>query len=450
MYQVKILLITVFILSFVSASSAFNIIYVDVNGPNDPGTGTFDDPFLRIQDALDIAIDGDIVEIRPGIYTGQGNYDLDPNGKSITICSIDSDDPNIAAGTIIDPNSKGCGFRLLSGEDADCVIRGLTIQNAYSGRGGGIFCQDSSPTIDSCTIRNNSVITYGGGIFCQGGSPQLTGCIISGNLAMVGGGIECRSGQPAIRNCLIAGNMVWGDGGGGVDCYDSGNAVLQNCTIAGNWAIEGVGGGLLCMKSDVEIENSIFWDNDAKQGLQISVPSWFGPASATVGYSDVQGGKTAVDVGPQSILNWGSGNIDSDPCFAFFDPDGDPNLWDFHLKSAYGRWDPNYGGWVYDANTSVCIDAADPNSDWSSEPWPNGKRVNMGAYGGTKQASMNGNPGDFNIDKVVNFKDFCELADKWGLEGIFIEDLSGNGVVECADLRIFVGNWLWGGGQAAL
>jgi hypothetical protein len=91
----------------------------------------------------------------------------------------------------------------------------------------------------------------------------------------------------------------------------------------------------------------------------------------------------------------------------------------------------------------VCIDAADPNSDWSGEPWPNGKRVNMGAYGGTQQASMNGNPGDFNIDKVVNFVDFCELADKWQLERVFIEDLSGNGVVDFADLRIFVENWLW-------
>ena len=78
----------------------------------------------------------------------------------------------------------------------------------------------------------------------------------------------------------------------------------------------------------------------------------------------------------------GRGNIDTDPCFASFDPNGDSNMWDFHLQSAYGRWDSNDQIWVYDVNTSLCIDAGDPNSDWSDEAWPNGKRINMGAYGG--------------------------------------------------------------------
>ena len=86
MSKAKTLLIIGFILSIASVSNADNIVYVDVNGPNDPGTGTFDDPFRRIQDALDVAIDGDIVEIQPGIYTADpNNYNLDPNGKSITI-----------------------------------------------------------------------------------------------------------------------------------------------------------------------------------------------------------------------------------------------------------------------------------------------------------------------------------------------------------------------------
>jgi hypothetical protein len=43
---------------------------------------------------------------------------------------------------------------------------------------------------------------------------------------------------------------------------------------------------------------------------------------------------------------------------------------------------------VQDDVTSRCIDAADPGADWTAEPWPHGKRLNMGAYGGTAQASM--------------------------------------------------------------
>ena len=140
---------------------------------------------------------------------------------------------------------------------------------------------------------------------------------------------------------------------------------------------------------------------------------------------------------------WGSGNIDSDPCFASFDPNGDPNLWDFHLQSAYGRWAPNSQDWVCDVNTSPCIDAGDPNSDWSDESWPNGKRINMGAFGGTIQASMNGNPADFDIDGTVNFVDFAEFSNKWFSQEARIEDLTNNGVVDFADLHIFTGNWLW-------
>jgi hypothetical protein len=61
---------------------------------------------------------------------------------------------------------------------------------------------------------------------------------------------------------------------------------------------------------------------------------------------------------------------------------------DYHLKSQAGRWDPNSGEWVIDDVTSPCIDAGDPNTPVSDEPEPNGGIVNMGAYGGTIEASL--------------------------------------------------------------
>ena len=60
---------------------------------------------------------------------------------------------------------------------------------------------------------------------------------------------------------------------------------------------------------------------------------------------------------------------------------------DFHLKSETGRWDPEAGVWVKDDVTSPCIDAGDPEADFENEPEPNGRRVNMGAYGNTAEAS---------------------------------------------------------------
>jgi hypothetical protein len=75
------------------------------------------------------------------------------------------------------------------------------------------------------------------------------------------------------------------------------------------------------------------------------------------------------------------GNIEVDPCFA------DPENRDYHLKSQIGRWNPNNHTWVEDNVSSLCIDAGEPDSDFLEESLPNGNRINMGAYGGTKQAS---------------------------------------------------------------
>ncbi|NLY17648.1 MAG: hypothetical protein GX045_01545 [Clostridiaceae bacterium] len=68
-----------------------------------------------------------------------------------------------------------------------------------------------------------------------------------------------------------------------------------------------------------------------------------------------------------------------DPCFA------DPENHDYHLKSEAGRWDGTT--FVYDDVTSPCIDAGDPNYDYSNEPMNNGGRINIGRYGNTPEAS---------------------------------------------------------------
>jgi hypothetical protein len=112
----------------------------------------------------------------------------------------------------------------------------------------------------------------------------------------------------------------------------------------------------------------------------------------------------------------GAGNINADPCFA------DANSSDYHLKSQAGRWDANEGRWTKDEVTSPCIDAGDPKSPIGLEPFPNGGRINMGAYGGTIEASKSyfGEPvcetivaGDINGDCAVNFKDFALMAFHW-------------------------------------
>jgi hypothetical protein len=276
---------------------------------------------------------------------------------------------------------------------------------------------------------------------------------------------------------------------------------LHNCAVIDNLADSG--GGLHCIDDgSATIKNSIFWSNKATKGPQIALDSTpFSTSKATVGYSDRENGSGGIFVGPGSLLIWEQGNIDADPCFALLDSNSNPNLWDFHLQSEYGRWDDDFyridfdgdgivnfvdfsrlanhwmrdvngveadlnrdgtvewmdlrvfneyfltaglgGEWVLDASTSPCIDYGDPNSDWTAESWPNGRRINMGAFGGTKQASRNGNIADFDVDGDVDFADFANFADKWQVGAECIEDLSNNGLVDFFDFDIFADNWLW-------
>ena len=487
-----------FVFSAMVVVCAAQAIYVDVKGPNSPGTGSYTDPFRRIQDAIDAADSNDTIEIRPGVYSGPGNYDLDPNGKSITIRGSEPDNPDIIERTIIDPNRAGRGFYIHSGENSQCVISGLTIRNAYAiDVGAGIYCDKSSPTIVNCIFTDNYAQSYSGGaIECDESNSLVANCTISRNYAPDGGGMECWFASPTLINCTISDNLAVRYGGG-IDCY-YGNPSLSNCSIVNNkTGSSGAGGAVSQWESGVNIKNSILWANEANTGMQLYLHR---NSIASLSYCDVQGGVSGIVKDLQSTVNWGSGNIDTDPCFASFEPNADPNLWDFHLQSTDGRWNPVFyrtdlnnngiinlldfaglagvwmqggnppqdldnngvvgcgdlgllsqyflansqtNGWTTDSSTSPCVDAGDPNSDWTGEPWPNGKRMNMGMYGGTGQASKSGNLADFDVSGAVNFVDFAALADKWAIQGDFIEDLSGNDVIDYTDVNVFAENWLW-------
>jgi hypothetical protein len=69
-----------------------------------------------------------------------------------------------------------------------------------------------------------------------------------------------------------------------------------------------------------------------------------------------------------------------------------------------------------------CIDAGDWSTPIGLEPFPNGGRINMGAYGGMAEASKSyfgKEPcgtivaGDINGDCKVDFKDFAIMAMHW-------------------------------------
>ena len=307
---------------------------------------------------------------------------------------------------------------------SNCIIRG---NSTTKDSGGGVMCwENSSATLTNCTVSENSAGYSGGGLFCgKASSMTLTGCIIRDNSSIKatmagGGGAQCYlDSSLTMTDCLIADNYS-GCEGGGVFCSSTASVTVTNCVIVGNTARWGgglagwaststttvsnctiwmnsaniTGGGVGCHDgASATVTNSIVWGNISPKGNEIYLEQ--APTECGVTYSNVASGQAGVTVEGGCTLNWGEGNIVADPCFA------DPENNDYHLKSQAGRWEPATQAWMRDDVTSPCIDAGDPDSDGSGETWPYGGRINMGAYGGTREASMSTRPEAMSLPRVA-------------------------------------------------
>jgi hypothetical protein len=128
------------------------------------GTINIPEDYPTIQEGIDAAYSGGKVMVADGIYTGVGNRDLDFHGKAITLQS-----ENGPENCIVDCEFEGRGFYFHSGEDSASVVQGFTIRNGNADKGGGIYCEWSSPTIKGNIITENTASSDGGGIYCIDG-----------------------------------------------------------------------------------------------------------------------------------------------------------------------------------------------------------------------------------------------------------------------------------------
>ncbi|MHC4281777.1 MAG: right-handed parallel beta-helix repeat-containing protein, partial [Planctomycetota bacterium] len=412
--------------------------------------------YATIQAAIDDCADGDIVIIAPGIYTGEGNRDINYGGKAITVRSTDPQDPDVVTATVIDcdgtEEEPHRGFKFEHGEGPDSIIAGLTIRNGYSDRnpefGGGIRCHYSSPTISHCRLENNASASVGGGIGCTFSSPTIRYCIINNNSAGSGGGLYCNQGDATLICCTFSGNSAKTGGGiyhfhgsivldnctisgnncdrrgggikvnmldlfklnnclinnnytsawgGGINCENVEKVLIRNCTISDNAIDEWRGGGInfygLNTGSNITLSNCVLWGNRAPSGPQIDV---FHYSDLFVSYSDVQGGLNDVSQSG-SIVKWDKTNIDFDPCFV------SPGFWDTN-----GVW---IEGDYHLLPDSPCIDSGDPyyvpspgETDIDGEPRVIGGRVDMGAdeFPSTVTTILRVSPTEFQFSSFEN------------------------------------------------
>ena len=327
----------------------------------------------------------------------------------------------------------------------DCIIQGNCAlgaggqPNVYwssggDAYGGGIYFENNGIYYEysSLMVLTRSILQGNAAIGGLGGSFWLDR-VGPGGIA-IGGGICTRGTWVDLKNCHIIGNKARGGygpnlvgesgfeqspgyGAGIGQCY----GVISNCTMMNNLVNKDE-----CCDYDLDaiyqftgtIINSILQDSS------------FGDSGVEINYCWTS----------QPVA--GVGNITGDPLFA------DPATDDYHLKSMAGRWDGAAGAWVTDAVTSPCIDAGDPaDSAWMNELWPNGRRINIGAYGGTAEASMSENSiglaADLNFDDAVDFADLELFAQYWTQhEPLLAADLTRDGRVGLEDLALLAENWM--------
>ncbi|MBN1973844.1 MAG: hypothetical protein JW787_09420 [Sedimentisphaerales bacterium] len=286
---------------------------------------------------------------------------------------------------------------------ADCVIQNCYVGNPSSHRLGGYgagiaLIRDSDAVIVNTIIKNNKGYntSLGAGVYCSQSTALLANCEIRSNSAgtsgsVTGGGVYAAGllTDIELRNCIIADNIAQSGAGIFTDSIEDTtdmesdeicNVLVTNCTIANNdipSPQSTIGGGIHSLCCNIVVQNSIVWGNDS-QNIYIDDAVYEYP----VRYSNVQGDYE------------GQYNISIDPCFA------SPSTGDYHLKSRYGRYNPVQKTWILDTAHSACIDAGDPQNAIGPEPFPHGKRINMGAYGGTEQASMNFTQYIFHVAKI--------------------------------------------------
>jgi predicted outer membrane repeat protein len=93
-----------------------------------------------------------------------------------------------------------------------------------------------------------------------------------------------------------------------------GTASLTNCSFSDNSAADR-GGAMYYRTASSTLTNCIVWGNTALQGEEIYFEHFENPATMTVGYCDIRGGQGGIYVEAGNILNWGDGNINSEPQF---------------------------------------------------------------------------------------------------------------------------------------
>jgi predicted outer membrane repeat protein len=208
--------------------------------------------------------------ILDGFTITSGNATGDPPDTYGGGMFNDASSPTITNVTFSSNFALVCGGGMANLSSSNPTLTGVTFSgnqataNAGSGKGGGLYNEDSSPVLENVTFNSNTtwgVYGRGGGMYNFSGSPSLTNVTFNGNTTTNrGGGLYTEASNLALENVTFSNNSSSRNGGGMYN--DSGSPTLTNVTFSGNSA-EAYGGGMWNSSGSPILTNVTFSDNSA-------------------------------------------------------------------------------------------------------------------------------------------------------------------------------------------
>lgn len=279
---------------------------------------------------------------------------------------------------------KGAGLRLVG---VEVTVLGNRIEHNHAGsdHGGGVFSAAERATYSGNLFRSNEIgatvkYGWGGGMLVLGGA-RLVGNVWTDNFAPSHGSalFVDEAANAVLEREVFFGNRCSKEGGTALSVDGTAEGEGSRVQASHLTVVERpceVGAPILMeASSQLTLTNSIVWSPEGGVALDFQEQN----CAVDLRYSIV-GEITGAGAYGNRLLR-GPGVSSSDPLFAA------ASGHDFHLRSKAGRWDNVSGRWVNDEVTSPAIDAGDPASPFERETAPNGRRVNLGAFGNTPWAS---------------------------------------------------------------
>ena len=169
--------------------------------------------YTDIQSAVDACVNGDIVELNDGVWTGSGTSVIEVLNLTVTIRNATDATP------IIDGEAIRHGLTVFGTLSSTIILEGVEIRNGLavlSGAGGAMWVNNPNASVEltDCLFTDNEAADSGGAIYTtRGSSLQANSCEFLRNQSGMDGGGLALDGEALLSACVLDDNTAGSAGG---------------------------------------------------------------------------------------------------------------------------------------------------------------------------------------------------------------------------------------------